>query len=51
MANKIAQHAVALAMLTAACLKRLPAVAHEAPPPAGASEKAKAPYLTVAMPN
>jgi mono/diheme cytochrome c family protein len=35
----------------AAYLKSLPAVDHAAPPPTGASEKAPAPYLTVAMPN
>jgi len=35
----------------AAYLKSLPAVDHAAPLPIGASEKAKAPYLTVAMPN
>jgi len=35
----------------AAYLKSLPAVSHAAPQPTGASEKAPAPYLTVAMPN
>jgi len=35
----------------AAYLKSLPAVEHAAPAPTGATEKAPAPYLTVAMPN
>ena len=35
----------------AAYLKSLPAVDHAAPPPTGATEKAPAPYLTVAMPK
>jgi len=35
----------------AAYLKSLPPVEHAAPAPTGASEKAPAPYLTVAMPD
>jgi cytochrome c553 len=35
----------------AAYLKSLPAVDHAVPPPTGPSEKAPAPYFTVALPN